>query len=88
MALLSDHSPVERLLRGRECSATECSVSRLVARPRGEEFEQHDGSSEGDVILLKACKERLRLSERQTRYRIVGRQADRVAHSIEDLARQ
>ena len=60
----------------------------LLRRPVVVKFDQRHGSSDGGAILLKACDERLRLSERLAGCLIDGRQAGKVEHSIEDLVRQ
>ena len=60
----------------------------LLRRPVVVKFDQRHGSSDGGAILLKACDERLRLSERLAGCLIDGRQAGKVEHSIADLVRQ
>ena len=60
----------------------------LLRRAVVVKFDQRHGSSAGGAILLKACDERLRLSERLAGCLIDGRQAGKVEHSIEDLVRQ
>ena len=51
-------------------------------------FDQRHGSSDGGAILLKACDERLGLTERLAACISDGRQAGKVEHSIRDLVRQ
>jgi hypothetical protein len=51
-------------------------------------FDQRHGSSDGGAILLKACDERLGLTERLARCIVDGRQEGKVEHSIRDLVRQ
>ncbi|MGH8326298.1 MAG: IS1380 family transposase, partial [Steroidobacteraceae bacterium] len=50
--------------------------------------DQRHGSSDGGAILLKACDERLGLTERLAGCISDGRQAGKVEHSIRDLVRQ
>jgi hypothetical protein len=51
-------------------------------------FDQRHGSSDGGAILLKACDERLRLTERLASCIGDPRQPGKVEHSIGDLVRQ
>ena len=60
----------------------------LLRRAVVVKFDQRHGSSARGAILLKACDERLRLSERLAGCLIDGRQAGKVEQSIEDLVRQ
>lgn len=60
----------------------------LLRRPVVVRFDQRHGSSDGGAILLKACDERLGLSERLAACLADTRQAGKVAHSIRDLVRQ
>lgn len=56
---------------------------RLVAQ-----FDQPYGSSDGGAVLLKACDERLRLSERIAACFRDERQLGKVKHTLHDLVRQ
>ena len=60
----------------------------LFRRPVVVKFDQRHGSSDGGAILLKACDERLGLTERLAACISDGRQAGKVEHSIRDLVRQ
>lgn len=60
----------------------------LVRRAVVVKFDQRHGSSNGGAILLKACDERLGLSQRLAGCIADGRQPGKVAHSICDLVRQ
>ena len=60
----------------------------LLRRPVVVKFDQQNGSSDGGAILLKACDERLALSERLAARVVDTRQAGKVEHSIRDLVRQ
>ena len=60
----------------------------LLRRAVVVKFDQRHGSSDGGAILLKACDERLGLSERLAGCLADTRQAGKVAHSIRDLVRQ
>jgi len=51
-------------------------------------FDQPHSSSDGGAILLKACDERLGLSERLAKCIVDARQAGKVEHSMRDLVRQ
>jgi hypothetical protein len=57
--------------------------SPLVAR-----FDVPHASSDGGLVLLKAVDERLRLTEAVAACVTDGRQAGKVAHSLQDLVRQ
>ncbi len=56
---------------------------RLVAQ-----FDQPHGSSDGGAVLLKACDERLDLTERLAACFRDGRQPGKVTHTLHDLIRQ
>ena len=60
----------------------------LLRRPVVVKFDQRHGSSGGGAILLKACDERLGLTERLAACISDGRQAGKVEHTIRDLVRQ
>ena len=60
----------------------------LLRRPVVVKFDQPHASSDGGAILLKACDERLGLTERLAACIRDGRQAGKVEHSIRDLVRQ
>jgi hypothetical protein len=60
----------------------------LFKKPVVVRFDQPHASSDGGAILLKACDERLGLTERLARCIVDGRQAGKVEHSIRDLVRQ
>ena len=52
------------------------------------QFDQHHASSDGGAILLKACDERLRLSETLAGCLSDERDPSKVAHSLRELFRQ
>lgn len=60
----------------------------LLRRPVVVKFDQRHGSSDGGAILLKACDERLGLSQRLAGCIADARQAGKVEHSVRDLVRQ
>lgn len=60
----------------------------LFRRPVVVKFDQPHASSDGGAILLKACDERLGLTERLASCIVDSRQAGKVEHSIRDLLRQ
>ena len=60
----------------------------LSRRPVVLKFDQRHGSSDGGAILLKACDERLCLTQRLASCIVDARQAGKVEHSIQDLVRQ
>lgn len=60
----------------------------LLRRPVVVKFDQPHASSDGGAILLKACDERLGLTERLAKCIVDARQAGKVEHSIRDLVRQ
>ena len=62
--------------------------SDLCRRPVVAKFDQQHGSSDGGAILLKACDERLRLTERLIESIDDRRQAGKIQHAIGDLVRQ
>jgi hypothetical protein len=62
--------------------------AELCGRPVLAEFDQQHGSSEGGAILLKACDERLGLTERLIESIADRRQAGKIRHAIGDLVRQ
>ena len=60
----------------------------LLRRPVVVKFDQRHGSSDGGAILLKACDDRLGLTQRLASCIVDARQAGKVEHSILDLVRQ
>ena len=60
----------------------------LFRRPVVAKFDQRHGSSDGGAILLKACDERLGLTQLLTDCVVDARQAGKIEHSIGDLVRQ
>ncbi len=60
----------------------------LFRRPVVAKFDQRHGSSDGGAILLKACDDRLGLTQRLASCIVDERQAGKVEHSILDLIRQ
>lgn len=56
---------------------------RLVAQ-----FDQPHGSCDGGALLLKACDERLGLTERLSQCLADDRQAGKIRHTLDDLIRQ
>ena len=60
----------------------------LFKKPVVVRFDQPHASSDGGAILLKACDERLGLTERLAQCIVDSRQAGKVEHSIQDLVRQ
>jgi Transposase DDE domain group 1 len=52
------------------------------------QFDQPHGSSDGGAVLLKACDERLRLTERIAACFHDERQPGKVKHTLHDLVRQ
>jgi hypothetical protein len=62
--------------------------SDLLRRPVVVKFDQRHGSSDGGAILLKACDERLKLSEKLATCIADRRQEGKIEHSIGDLVRQ
>ena len=62
--------------------------SDLCCRPVVAKFDQQHGSSDGGAILLKACDERLGLTERLIGCIDDRRQVGKIRHAIDDLVRQ
>ena len=62
--------------------------SDLCRRPVVAKFDQQHGSSDCGAILLKACDERLGLTERLIGCIDDRRQAGKIRHAIGDLVRQ
>jgi hypothetical protein len=60
----------------------------LFDKPLVAKFDQPHGSSDGGAILLKACDDRLRLSERMAGCFRDERQAGKITHTLHDLIRQ
>jgi Transposase DDE domain group 1 len=60
----------------------------LLRRPVVARFDQRYGSSDGGAILLKACDDRLRLTERLGSCIVDARQSGKIEHTIGDLVRQ
>jgi hypothetical protein len=60
----------------------------LFRRSAVAKFDQRYGSSDGGAILLKACDERLGLTQRLANCVADARQAGKVEHTIGDLVRQ
>jgi len=60
----------------------------LFRRPVVAKFDQRYGSSDGGAILLKACDERLGLTQRLTSCVVDARQPGKIEHTIGDLVRQ
>jgi len=60
----------------------------LLRRPIVVKFDQPHASSDGGAILLKACDQRLGLTERLAACINDGRQVGKVEHTIRDLVRQ
>jgi hypothetical protein len=60
----------------------------LFGKPVIAQFDQPHGSSDGGAVLLKACDERLRLTERLASCLRDARQAGKIAHTLRDLIRQ
>lgn len=71
-----------------DITAQSALFPELLRRPVVVKFDQPHASSDGGAILLKACDERLGLSERLAACISDGRQAGKVEHSIRDLVRQ
>ncbi|MGB5102778.1 MAG: transposase, partial [Steroidobacteraceae bacterium] len=62
--------------------------SELFRRPVVASFDQEHGSSDGGAILLKACDQRLGLTERLVEAIEDRRQSAKIRHAIGDLLRQ
>ena len=60
----------------------------LFGKPVVAQFDQAHASSDGGAVLLKACDERMRLTERLASCLRDARQAGKVSHSLHDLIRQ
>ena len=60
----------------------------LFGKPLVARFDQPHGSSDGGAVLLKACDERLRLTERLAVCFRDERQPGKVMHTLHDLIRQ
>lgn len=60
----------------------------LFKKPLVAQFDQPHGSSDGGAVLLKACDERLRLTERLAACFRDERQPGKVMHALLDLIRQ
>jgi hypothetical protein len=60
----------------------------LFEKPVVAQFDQPHGSSDGGAVLLKACDERLGLTERLAACFHDERQAGKVKHTLHDLVRQ
>jgi len=62
--------------------------AELFEKPVVAQFDQPHGSSDGGAVLLKACDERLRLTERIAACFHDERQPGKVKHTLHDLIRQ
>jgi hypothetical protein len=62
--------------------------AELFDKPVVAHFDQPHGSSDGGAVLLKACDERLQLSERIAACFHDRRQPGKVVHTLHDLVRQ
>lgn len=62
--------------------------SELFQKPVVAQFDQPHGSSDGGAVLLKACDERLRLTERIAACFRDERQPGKITHTLHDLIRQ
>jgi hypothetical protein len=60
----------------------------LLRRPVVAQFDQQHGSSDGGAILLKACDDRLHLTERLASCIMDARQSGKIQHPVGDLVRQ
>jgi hypothetical protein len=60
----------------------------LFDKPLVAQFDQPHGSSDGGAVLLKACDDRLQLTERLANCIRDDRQAGKVVHTLHDLIRQ
>ena len=60
----------------------------LFDKPLVVQFDQPHGSSDGGAVLLKACDERLRLTEQLAACFVDERQPGKVTHTLHDLIRQ
>jgi len=77
---------LKRLLRAKRGQSV--LFPNLSRRPVVLKFDQRHGSSDGGAILLKACDDRLGLTQRLASCIVDARQAGKVEHSILDLVRQ
>ncbi|MGZ5171701.1 MAG: IS1380 family transposase [Burkholderiales bacterium] len=62
--------------------------AELFDKPVVAQFDQPHGSCDRGAVLLKACDERLQLSERIAACFHDGRQPGKVVHTLHDLVRQ
>jgi len=62
--------------------------AELFDKPVVAQFDQPHSSSDGGAVLLKACDERLRLTERIAACFHDERQPGKVVHTLHDLVRQ
>ena len=62
--------------------------AELFEKPVVAQFDQPHSSSDGGAVLLKACDERLRLTERIAACFPDERQPGKVKHTLHDLVRQ
>ena len=62
--------------------------AELFDKPVVAQFDQPHGSSDGGAVLLKACDERLHLTERIAACFRDERQPGKVKHTLQDLIRQ
>lgn len=62
--------------------------SELFEKPVVAQFDQPHGSCDGGAVLLKACDERLRLTERIAGCFRDDRQSGKITHTLHDLIRQ
>ncbi len=60
----------------------------LLRRPVLARFDQRHGSSDGGAVVLKACDERLRLTERLANCIADTRQSGKIEHTVMELVRQ
>jgi hypothetical protein len=60
----------------------------LLKKPLVVQFDQSHASNDGGAVLLKACDERLGLTEGLAKRIVDKRQAGKVEHTIQDMVRQ
>ena len=73
----------------RNDSTQQCVLfPEIFGKPLLARFDQPHGSSDGGAVLLKACDERLRLTERLAGCFRDERQPGKVMHTLHDLIRQ
>ncbi|HYN79889.1 MAG TPA: IS1380 family transposase [Gemmatimonadaceae bacterium] len=73
----------------RDDSTRQCVLfPELFGKPLVARFDQPHGSSDGGAVLLKACDERLRLTERLAACFRDERQPGKVMHTLHDLIGQ